>query len=116
MENKIRAFKNSLKAEPYQKTNSHFQEVMFGSPPISEYIRVMEEMSYAKFKRFKEKFFKNLSFQWLICGHLTEERALKLCDIALESLDHRPIDRDELLLYQQLIKLPDRSVHDFDKG
>ena len=89
---------------------------MYGSAPLSDYLLILENLDYKKFAQFKDNFFKNLTFQWLICGHLTQERALHLCDIALDSLNYRPINRDDILLYQQLVKLPSRSVHNFDKG
>lgn len=89
---------------------------MYGSPPIGDYINIMENLQYEKFKNFKQKFFRNLRFEWLVCGHLTEKRAVELCDIALQSIDHRAIERDDLHYYQQMVKIPNKTVFDFDKA
>lgn len=99
LENKIRAYKNSFKSEPYQKMGRYFQELMYGDPPIREYINIMENLTYEEFNEFKTRFFRNLRFEWLVCGHLTQERALNICDTALQSIDHKSLDKDELLTY-----------------
>lgn len=41
-------------------------------------IQGFEEASFKDFGKFKDSFMKNLNFEWLIQGHLTEEDAVKI--------------------------------------
>ena len=50
---------------------------------------------------------------WLIQGHLTEDDALKMVEVAEKSLDYTRINKDDIN-YTRLVKLKDRSVYNLE--
>lgn len=62
----------------------------------------------------KKKWLQNVSFQWLIQGHLSEEQAKGIALGAKQSLAHKPIDKEALKdAIKGMIKLPDKTVFDY---
>ena len=45
-------------------------------------------IDYDQILKFKQNFLKTLRFEWLVCGHLLEENAIEICDIALKNIEH----------------------------
>jgi len=52
---------------------------------------------------------------WLIQGHLTEENALNMVDVAENSLAYTRISKDDIN-YNRLVKLNDRSVYNLERS
>jgi len=51
----------------------------------------------------------------LICGHLDEDRAKRICDSVNESIDHQPLQEDDILLYRQMVRLPEKTVNTLEE-
>lgn len=57
-------------------------------------------IDYDQILKFKQNFLKTLRFEWLVCGHLLEENAIEICDIALKNIDHQILEKDDLLTFK----------------
>ena len=55
---------------------------------------------------------RNLQFQWLISGHLNEEKALEICQEVKNCIKYNEISADDITPTDLMIKMPDKSVHD----
>ena len=58
---------------------------------------------------------KTFKFKWLIQGHLTQDQALGVCDMVKKSLVYEDLHEDDMLQFNLMIKLPDRSVFNYEK-
>lgn len=58
-------------------------------------IQGFEKANFEDFGTFKDKFMKNLSFEWLIQGHLTQEDAIKITQKVESELDYNPIKKPQ---------------------
>merc|ERR1712203_682421 len=62
----------------------------------------------------KKKWLQNVSFQWLIQGHLDAEQAKKIALNAKESLSHKPIEKEALKdAIKGMVKLPDKTAFSY---
>lgn len=57
---------------------------------------------------------KNLSFEWLIQGHLTESDALKMVEIAENLIQSQTIDKDEITR-RRCVKPKSKSVYEYNQ-
>lgn len=55
----------------------------------------------------KSEWLKNISFTWLIQGHLTKDQALKISEVAKSSIDHKALELDDIQIFKSMVKLPD---------
>ena len=78
-------------------------------------IEVLESVTYEKFVAFKGAFMRNLRFEGLICGHIDESRAKNICDAINSSIEHFPLNSDDILQFRQMVKLPEKSVNNFEE-
>lgn len=58
---------------------------------------------------------KTLKFKWLIQGHLDKQKALDICNLARSCIDYKHYDEDDLLQFNLMIKLPDKSVFNYER-
>ena len=95
--------------------SNHTSQVFYGHPSFKDEIKEIENITYEDFLSFKAKFMKTMKFQWLIQGHLDKEQALELCDIARNSVSFKDMDEDDMLQFNLMVKLPDRTVFNYEK-
>lgn len=87
-----------------------------GDPDVMSYIQILDELSFEKFQEMKKKWLQNVSFQWLIQGHLTEEEAKEIARSAQASLVHKPLQMSQLKdAIKGMIKLPNKTVLDYEE-
>jgi len=79
---------------------------LYGASTIEEDIKILENINFSKFMAFKSKFFRHLKYKWFITGHLDQERALKIFEIAKSSVKSDFLSEDDILVFKQMIKLP----------
>lgn len=53
----------------------------------------------------------NVSLEWLVQGHLTEQDCVEVCNLAEKALNFNAIDK-RILNQERCIKLKDKSVYD----
>ena len=70
-------------------------------------------MTFDDFTMMKKKWLKNLSLQWLIQGHLSQEDALKMVEITEQSLQSKMIAKEDCDMYR-LVKFQDKTVYNYD--
>ena len=63
-------------------------------------VEILESITYEKFVAFKGAFMRNLRFEGLICGHIDESRAKNICEAINSSIEHSPLDSDDLLYFR----------------
>jgi secreted Zn-dependent insulinase-like peptidase len=71
-----------LAREPYQRLGELGGRALYGSASIEESIATLMDVDFEQFLEFQAKFLRSLKLQWLIVGHLDEERAMNLFNIA----------------------------------
>lgn len=110
-------FLNSLYQEPYSRMSKFLQTTLVsGDPDVMSYIQILDELSFEKFQEMKKKWLQNVSFQWLIQGHLTEEEAKEIARSAQASLVHKPLQKSQLKdAIKGMIKLPNKTVLDYEE-
>lgn len=106
----LREYQDQMLAEPYQQGLRIFREAAIGYRPTEEKIKLHEGVTFEKFMSFKEKFAKNLRFEWLIHGHITKEEALNMTNQTRELMDYTPIEQP--LESKNIVELPEKTVHD----
>jgi secreted Zn-dependent insulinase-like peptidase len=62
----------------------------------------------------QQQWMKNLSFQWLIQGHLTESDALKMVEIAENAISSQPMNADDIVK-RRCVKPQSMSVYEFNQ-
>jgi secreted Zn-dependent insulinase-like peptidase len=55
-----------------------FREAITGQRMSKDFVTGFQKANFEDFGKFKDKFMKNLSFEWLIQGHLTQDDAIKI--------------------------------------
>lgn len=101
--------------EPYQRLGELGSRALYGSPSVEESMAALMDIDFDQFLEFQAKFLRSVKLQWLITGHLDEERAMNLFNIAKTAIDHRVLNQDEIIYYEQQVRLPDNSVHDLSE-
>ena len=101
--------------EPYQVIPYHTAEVFYGSPSLEQEIGIIEKTTYHDFLTYKANFMKTLKFKWLIQGHLDKQQALNICNLARSCIEYKHYDEDDLLQFNLMIKLPEKSVHNYER-
>jgi hypothetical protein len=48
----------------------------------------------------------------MISGHLNQERALGIFNIALKSIDHTILNEDDILTFESAVRIPDKTVYE----
>lgn len=51
----------------------------------------------------------------MISGHLDEERARGIFNIALNSIDHKILDEDDILVFDNSARIPSRTAFDMSE-
>ena len=89
-----------------------FNCIMVGgeSDPYNQ-IQILDELTFDKFTGLKEKWLKNISFEWLIQGHLVEEKAIKIAESARNSINHRPLLASDLPAPKGMLRIPNNTVY-----
>lgn len=62
----------------------------------------------------KKKWLKNLSFSWLLQGHLTEEEAIKIVNTAESAIEYKKLDQSKVEAWR-LIKPEDKTIYNIDQ-
>ena len=93
----------------------HTSQVFYGHPSFKEEIQEIENITFEDFLEFKSKFMKTMKFQWLIQGHLTQDQALELTDLARNFIEFKDLDEDDILQFNLMVKLPDHTVFNYEK-
>jgi secreted Zn-dependent insulinase-like peptidase len=73
-------------------------------------ITYLNDMDVPKFLKYKDIWLRNVSLEWLIQGHITEERALTVVDQSEEALNFQGMDKD-LINLERCIKLKEKTVY-----
>ena len=114
VEKKTRVQKNKLKLEPYQRVLTYVKKALLGEAAPREYVAEYEKVDYKQLMEFREKFVKQLRFEWLICGHIDEAGAKEVCETVLKSVDHQALPSDQKQKRAQMAKIPDKTVCDIE--
>lgn len=57
----------------------YFKRAVLGEYTPEQLIETYNSISYEEFIEFKGKFMQKLCFDWIVCGHILENDAKKLC-------------------------------------
>ena len=75
----------------------------------------LERLTFDQFKSTQQQWLRNISILWLIQGHLTENDALKIVDLAENSIEFNRINESDVSL-NRCVKLKDRTVYEFERS
>jgi insulysin len=90
--------------------------VLYGAPRTEEAIEAFEKITYKQFLEFKEKFLKQLKFQWLISGHLDQSKAEKICQIVKESIKYSHFSEDDVFIFNLALKFDNKTVCNLEEA
>lgn len=127
VDKKIRTQKNILKGEPYSKIMMYFKRAVLGEYTPEQLIETYNSISYEEFIEFKGKFMQKLCFDWIVCGHILENDAKKLCQEMSKSpqgylsIDQKPeakkiFEIGQKMVYQLELSSQAPKEHDPDGG
>jgi secreted Zn-dependent insulinase-like peptidase len=87
--------------------------VLYSHQDIKEEMKVLDEVTFKDFLKFKSKFTQTLRFEGLITGHVTKDDAVSYCNIIRENIEHRELSYDDKFFTTNMLKLNEKTVHNF---
>lgn len=113
---RLRTLRNYRLAEPSQLAGVYSLEVLCSDyPRLTQLINEFEAITYEQFLEMKKRWLRQMHLTWLVQGHLTQDEALNMVDIAEKALAYVPIPKSEVN-FMRLVKLGDRSVYNFEEA
>lgn len=81
---------------------------------IDEHISQLKQFDFLRFLKLKEIWLKDITFEWLIQGHIKQQQAIELVEKAENAFKYNRIEKEDFQS-ARLVKMRDKTCYSFSE-